>query len=252
MTKTGFIIPVYNHGSTLESVVKELLPHGLPIIVVDDGNDEKNKSFIENVAREYNSVVLVTRKKNGGKGRAMNDGVKKARELGLTHVFQLDADAQHDSNACKSFLEASEKNPKAVICGFPIYDESVPELRKNGREFSNNWARVVTLDKNIKDVLCGFRIYPVEPYAKLLDRHAWIDARMGYDVDILVHLLWKNVPLVNMGVNVTYPADGISNFRMVRDNMAISFTFTRLCIGMILRFPLLLIRALRRSKNERA
>ena len=252
MIKTGFIVPVYNHGATLELVVKNLLQYELPIIVVDDGNDEGNRAFINDVAEKYSLVTLVVRKKNGGKGRAMNDGVRKARELGLTHAFQLDADAQHDTAVCREFLDAAEKNPEAVICGFPIYDESVPALRKNGREFSNNWARVVTLNKNIKDVLCGFRIYPVGVYARLLDHHAWINARMAYDVDILVHLLWKNVPLVNMGVRVTYPADGISNFRMVRDNVAISRTFTRLCIGMILRFPVLLIRAIRRRKDEKS
>ena len=39
--KYGFVIPVYNHGAALESVVKSLLQYDLPIIVVDDGNDEK-------------------------------------------------------------------------------------------------------------------------------------------------------------------------------------------------------------------
>ena len=36
----GFVVPVYNHGSTLEFVVKQLSEYGFPIIVVDDGNDE--------------------------------------------------------------------------------------------------------------------------------------------------------------------------------------------------------------------
>ena len=43
----GFVIPVYNHGSTLESVVQKLTVHNLPIIVSDDGNDEYNKAFIK-------------------------------------------------------------------------------------------------------------------------------------------------------------------------------------------------------------
>ena len=40
----GFVIPVYNHGSTLETVVKKLTVHNLPIIVIDDGNDEYMKT----------------------------------------------------------------------------------------------------------------------------------------------------------------------------------------------------------------
>ena len=44
--KFGFVIPVYNHGAALESVVKNLVQYNFPIIVVDDGNDEKNPERI--------------------------------------------------------------------------------------------------------------------------------------------------------------------------------------------------------------
>ena len=84
----GFVVPVYNHGATLEYVVKQLTEYGFPIIVVDDGNDEVNKKFISEVAQKYSQVVVVTRKKNGGKGKAMSDGVRKAYEMGLSHILQ--------------------------------------------------------------------------------------------------------------------------------------------------------------------
>ena len=38
--KYGFVIPVYRHGSTLEAVVKSLVSYNLPIIVVDDENED--------------------------------------------------------------------------------------------------------------------------------------------------------------------------------------------------------------------
>ena len=238
----AFVIPVYRHGSTLESVITSLLPYSRPFIVVDDGNTASDLEYINEVEKKYSDVHVVHLKKNCGKGKAMTQGVKKAFELGFSHVFQIDADGQHLASDCKAFIEAAEKNPECLINGVPVYDESAPSLRKSAREFSNNWARIVSWSSNIKDVLCGFRIYPVKPYIALLRRFAWINRRMGYDVDILVHLLWSKVHLVNLPVHVTYPADGISNFRMVRDNIGISLTFTRLCIGMILRFPILLFR----------
>ena len=66
----GFVIPVYNHGSTLEAVVQKLTVHNLPIIVIDDGNDEYNKAFIKLVAEKYQLVDVVVHKKNCGKGKA--------------------------------------------------------------------------------------------------------------------------------------------------------------------------------------
>ena len=108
--KAVFVVPVYNHGSTLEAVVQSLLAYSLPVIIVDDGNDESQKAMIAQVVQNHaEKVILVTRKKNGGKGRAMNDGVRKAFELGYSHIFQVDADCQHDVSVCGKFLQEAEK-----------------------------------------------------------------------------------------------------------------------------------------------
>ena len=246
----GFIIPVYRHGSTLGQVVQQLLPLGLPLIVIDDGNSEKDRAYIHAVEQSSPLVHTVRREKNGGKGRAFSDGVRKAQELGLTHIFQVDADGQHDTGVCADFLAASQEQPDAIICGCPRFDESAPAARRKGREFSNAWARIVSWNTDIRDVLCGFRIYPLAPCIRLLDSHAYLSPRMGFDTDILVRLLWQGLPLVNKDVRVSYPADGISNFRMVRDNIGISLTYTRLCVGMLLRIPLLLARLAARAFRQ--
>ena len=248
--KPGFIIPVYRHGSTIESVVQSLLAFNFPIIIIDDGNDEENKAKILECAEKYPLVSLVSYSKNAGKGLAMSRGVKRALELGLTHVFQIDADGQHDVQACKKFLEVSENNPAALVSGYPEYDSSAPSARRNGRKFSCLWVKIVSLNFTPKDALCGFRIYPLEPYARLLRHHALIHRRMGYDADILVHFLWQGVPVLNLPVKVSYPKDGISNFRIVRDNLSISFTFTRLFFGMLLRLPKLIYFAAKRQKKS--
>ena len=242
--KYGFVIPVYRHGSTLEAVVKSLLSFNFPIIVVDDGNDEKNKSFINDIAARYSLITLLVHSKNKGKGEAMKTGVLKAEEMGLTHILQIDSDGQHDAGRVPLFLELSRKNPEAIICGYPEYDDSAPRHRVVARKISNAWIHIVsfTTSDQVRDALIGFRIYPVAAYCKVLRRHSIIDSHMGYDIDILVHLLWRNVPVISEAVKVSYPEDGISNFRIVRDNLRISFTYARLCIGMILRIPILIKR----------
>lgn len=242
----GIVVPVYNHGAALENVIKQLLSYDVPVIVVDDGNDDANKAYITKVAADYSQVVLVVRQKNGGKGRAMNDGVRKAQELGLTHILQIDSDGQHDASRISRFLTISQNNPKALVCGYPEYDRNAPKNRVNGRKIANFFVSLVTLSKSIKDAMIGFRIYPVAPYCKCLNRHAIVDGRMGYDIDILVHLSWAGVPVISESVKVSYPSDGISNFRLFHDNVRISLTYARLCIGMFVRFPFLLFRNLKK------
>ncbi|MBO4699841.1 glycosyltransferase family 2 protein [bacterium] len=244
----AFVIPVFRHGAALAGVLKELQDLNLTTIVVDDGNNEENKALIKKTVENSKNCILVTQEKNGGKGAAVTSGILKAAELGFTHVFQLDSDGQHNTSKIPRFLELSRENPGSVICGCPEYDADAPQSRVKGREFANMWIHIVTLSKSIKDAMVGFRIYPVEKVVKVLRRTLYINKRMGFDIEILVRLFWANVPIISEPVKISYPKDGVSNFRMFWDNAGISETYTRLFLGMIPRLPIILFNALTRKK----
>lgn len=246
----GIIIPVYNHGKACVAVVDGLLQYNYPIMLVDDGNGEETKSYLRQIVSAHPQVILlVTLKKNSGKGGAFAAGIAKATELGWTHALQIDADGQHDITRTPFFFEQAEQHPNALICGYPEYDQTAPSHRKNGRKFANTWAKVVSFESNIQDSLCGFRVYPVAETHRLFT-HGHCDKRMGFDIDILIRLIWRGVPYAFFPVGVTYPADGISNFRMVRDNARISWVYTKLCCGMLVRLPFLLAKVIRRKGKK--
>jgi len=247
--KQGFVIPVYRHGRTACIVAKKLASSGLPVILVDDGNAKEDQVYLEECARDMQGVVLIRLEKNSGKGNAVLRGFQKADELGITHALQIDADGQHDVTMVKSFLEESEKNPDKIICGCPEFDSTVPINRLKGRKISVFWAAIVTLSGDLKDLLCGFRVYPVKPSLKIL-KNVFVDKRMGFDSEILVRLYWKNVMPEFHPIKVIYPKDGISNFNMIRDNIRISWVFTRLFFGMLLRSPVLIFRKIKRRKKQ--
>lgn len=251
--RQGFVIPVFNHGDTLQAVVEELKQYELPVIIVDDGNDAANKSLIAEACQKYQNTILITNARNCGKGYSVCAAVKKAHELGITHLFQIDADGQHDTkNTCREFLEESLAHPDALICGFPEFDSSIPAARVKVKKISNAYTEFVALSRGqIKDSMCGYRIYPVEPFYKIC-RRAPIDSHMGFDAEILVRLIWADVPVIYKQVHVTYPVGGKSNFRVVRDNIHISWMFTRLTVEMWLRYPWLKARQLRRQKSGSA
>jgi hypothetical protein len=71
---------------------------------------------------------------------------------------------------------------------------------------------------------------------------------MGFDIEILVKLSWKGVKMRFYPIKVSYPEDGVSNFRVFGSNVEISWTHTKLCTGMILRLPMLLWRRLKAKK----
>jgi glycosyltransferase involved in cell wall biosynthesis len=244
--KQGFVIPLYNHGRALRGVVSKLAVYKTPMIIVDDGSDGETKNLLAGILADYPLAEAVTLEKNTGKGGAMLAGLKRARELGLSHILQIDADGQHDAERAAFFFRESARHPEASICSYPEYDETVPESRKNGRKVANTWAKIVTVSGTISDALCGFRIYPVESSLKIL-RSPFLDKRMGFDPEALVRLFWAGVPLLFYPVKVTYPHDGISHFHLFRDNARISWVFTRLFAGMIPRLPLLIIRKFKQN-----
>ncbi len=244
--KPAILIPVYNHGKACAQVVDGLETfckgNGITIILVDDGNADETKKYLSEITEKHGEFVkLIANDKNYGKGVAFRNGMMKAEELGFTHVLQLDADGQHDSSRCAFFFEKSRENPEKLICGYPEFDESAPEHRKGGHRFANGWCAIVTWSNGIVDSLCGFRIYPVKATCDFL-RKGHIDSRMGFDIDILIKLIWKGVKYEFYPVKVTYPTDGVSNFHPFRDNVRISWVFTKFFVGMIFRSPILLWR----------
>ena len=106
------LVPVYNHGLTVQQVV-----HGakasFPVIVVDDGSTDQTPSLL---AAET-GVTVLTLKPNQGKAAALKAGFVKAEGLGFTHAITIDADGQHPVSALGDMAAASRKSPEAFIIG---------------------------------------------------------------------------------------------------------------------------------------
>jgi polyprenyl-phospho-N-acetylgalactosaminyl synthase len=240
------IVPVFNHGSTALAVVRGLADLGLPVIVVDDGSREDTKAELARIPKAVPGVDLITLPENRGKGGAVMAGLERARAAGYTNALQVDADGQHDLGRAAAFLEAARAEPRALIAGAPVYDDSAPASRLVGRKITNFWVAAETWSRDIVDAMCGFRLYPVEE-AFRASRSPFMSERMGFDIEILVRLHWADVPMRFLPVKVIYPEGGTSSFRMLEDNVLISLCHAKLCIGMGLRSPLLLSRALGRA-----
>lgn len=235
------LIPIYNHGQCIRRTVARLARHGLTVFVVDDGSNPDTQQALDALIEEFGEVRLLRRPVNGGKGAAVMDGMRAAHDLGFSHALQIDADGQHDPDDVPRFLELGARHPEALVCGQPIYDESMPLGRRYGRHITHFWVGVELLGAGGADSMCGFRLYPLNATCALIDEVS-IPTRMDFDIEILVRLAWRGVPLFNVPTKVIYPDDGVSHFDLLRDNVRISWMHTRLVFGMLWRLPSLLWR----------
>ena len=235
------VVPIYNHGRTIAATANALAGHGLPVLIVDDGSDAETRAILDALVAGRDDLRLIRLPANGGKGAALSAGFLAAHAAGYSHVLQIDADGQHDTADVPRFLAEAKNTPDAMVCGRPIYDDSVPRARLYGRYLTHACVWAETLSFDIQDSMCGYRMYPLDATRAEIARKP-LPTGMDFDTEIAVRLFWRGVPVRNLPTRVIYPDNGLSHFRMWRDNVRITAMHTRLLLGMLPRAPRLLLR----------
>jgi dolichol-phosphate mannosyltransferase len=102
------IIPTYNESDNIDRLLERLLalPHGLDVLVVDDGSPDGTADRVKAWKAREPRVHLLERPSKMGLGSAYRDGFRYALQNGAEYVFEMDADFSHDPDAIGGFLEA--------------------------------------------------------------------------------------------------------------------------------------------------
>ncbi len=233
---------MFNHEAAISARVDAVLAMELPCILVDDGSEPRCAATLARLAEaKREQVTLVRHAVNRGKGAAVMSGLARAHELGHSHALQIDADDQHAVEDIPAFLALAQEHPAAVIVGQPIFDSSVPTNRLYFRYLTHILVWIQTLSLEIRDSMCGFRVYPVAPVLDLA-RRVRLGRRMDFDSEVLVRLWWEGATIISRRTRVRYPRDGVSHFRLFRDNVLMTRMHIRLFLGMLVRAPWLVAR----------
>ena len=134
------IIPLYNHGSTIASVVEKALELGMPVIVVDDGSTDDGLDRLSS----FGNVDVLQHGSNRGKGAALMTGFQRALEK-ADWAITLDADGQHEPDDALVLMQAipdTARRPIVVGARQGMEAGNVPWTSAFGRYFSNCWIRL--------------------------------------------------------------------------------------------------------------
>ncbi len=220
------LIPTYNNQKTLQRVIDGVLLHaaGVNVIVINDGSTDQTSMILS----EYKDQILVLDNvTNQGKGYSLRRGFNEAIRLGYTNAISIDSDGQHLPDDIPLFIAAAVKNPGALLMGSRnMKQDGVPGKSSFGNKFSNFWFWFET-GLTLPDTQTGFRLYPLEPL-----KNTWLFTRkFETEIEVIVKLAWKNVPIIPIDIKVIYDKDErVTHFRPFRDFTRISILNTWLVL----------------------
>jgi glycosyltransferase involved in cell wall biosynthesis len=166
-------IPAFNEEATIDRVLRSVLPHGLPVLVLDDGSTDGTAARLA-----QHRVEVIRHRVNRGYGRAMQDIFRAADADGYGWVITMDCDEQHCPSSIPDFLRAIRDDRCDVASGSRYLRPEAPGDDAPGRrrevnmritELVNRRLGAVpsasgsrpALGPGITDAFCGFKAYRV-------------------------------------------------------------------------------------------
>lgn len=189
------ILPAFNEGLVLASVIAEIRRAGFTaILVVDDGS----RDCTRRIAYE-NNVWCVSHSINRGKGAALQTGFSLALRFPFTSIVTMDADLQHDPMDIPALIEPLTKGCHVSLGVRTDVYTAMPRLRI----VANALASLVTYlycGLWVADSQCGFRAYSREAIAHFSLRRD----RYEYDMEVIREIKRNRLTYAEVPVRTRY------------------------------------------------
>jgi glycosyltransferase involved in cell wall biosynthesis len=149
------LIPCLNEEAAIQSVVESVLALGAPVIVIDDGSDDRTPEIVGALP-----VTLLRHEERCGKGEALRRGFREALRQGYDAVLTMDGDGQHLASDIPRIVAAAAQYPGHIVIGARLLDR---EQQPKGRRRANavaDWGISWACGQPIADTQSGQRWYP--------------------------------------------------------------------------------------------
>jgi glycosyltransferase involved in cell wall biosynthesis len=203
------VIPCFNEGTTIASVVGAARRHLPVIIVVDDGSTDNTR-----VQAAGAGAIVISHGRNLGKGAALRTGFSEALKRGFEWAVTMDGDGQHASDDLPDLLRCAEASGALLVAGNRMPQaRAMPWLRRRvnvwmSRKLSQRAGRI------LPDTQSGFRVIHLLTWSALpLNAE-----RFEVESEMLMAFVAANCPVAFVPVQVIPPGRD-SHIRPVADTL---------------------------------
>jgi dolichyl-phosphate beta-glucosyltransferase len=215
------VVPCFNESKTIYTniaKIKDYLEHRFShfeIIAVNDGSGDDTWEVLEKL-RDDLGIIIINKKKNEGKGRAVRDGVLASR---FDYVLFLDADLAIPIEELAKFMDEAESGTDMVIAS-----RFVPGLRiikpvlwyRKIMERTFRMIRMAIINNyQVKDTQCGFKLFHGKCARKVFPLLRI--KRFAFDAEIIFIARRLNFKVKELPISLQNPER--SSIRIFRDSL---------------------------------
>jgi len=193
------VIPAYNEGLVIGSVVLQARQHADHVIVVDDGSADRTAD----IARLAGADVIEM-PENGGKAKAMMAGFAWARALSYEAVVMLDGDGQHNPAQIPAVAAPVLAGEADLVIGsrFLEIQAEIPKYRIAGQKVLNGFTNL-SVDGGTfatTDSQSGFRALS----RRALENLTFVSEGYNIESDMIAHFAPLGLKMTEVPISVTY------------------------------------------------
>ncbi|MGB4252467.1 MAG: glycosyltransferase family 2 protein [Candidatus Methanoculleus thermohydrogenotrophicum] len=192
------VIPAYNEGLVIGSVVLQAKQHVDRVIVVDDGSTDRTAEIARLAGAE-----VIRMPENGGKASALMAGFSRARALGYAAVVTLDGDGQHDPAEIPVVAAPVLAGEADLVIGSRFLDikADIPKYRVAGQKVLNGFTNLSTDGGfSTTDSQSGFRALS----RRALENLTFSSDGYTIESDMIAHFAPLGLAMTEVPISVSY------------------------------------------------
>jgi len=229
------VIPAYNPGPLVASVVSEVSRDVDYVILIDDGSDAENKRYLKECETLKNVKSFVF-PYNRGKGYALKKGLEEALSLNPDYILTMDSDGQHNPAEISNFrlLVSGATPPFDLVIGARKKKSNMPFRSNFGNVFISKVVGIV-FDRWIEDTQSGFRMLSSDFAKVVISRIP--PGKYETEMKILIDAIQNNRRIADLEIETIYfEKNAGSQFRTVKDSLLVVATFAKFTLTGLISF----------------